>query len=122
MDHPGARPPAGDRGILEERQIGARRALLVAIEQVVDARVVLVDALLHQAQAQHARVELDVAGRVTGDGGYVVDALELHVGLGCGGGGPAVFRPSIAASTSRRRSTSPRMPAAASLYRNASAR
>src|SRR5205823_2884613 len=55
-----------------------RRALLVAVEEVIDGRVVLVDALLDHPQAQHADVELDVPGRVRGDRRDVVDALELH--------------------------------------------
>ena len=37
------------------------RPQLVGVEQVVDAGVVLVDRLGHQAQAEHARVEVDVA-------------------------------------------------------------
>ena len=45
---------------------------------MVDGRVVLVDGLLHEAQAEHARVEVDVAGGVAGDGRDVVDPLEPH--------------------------------------------
>jgi hypothetical protein len=45
---------------------------------VVDGRVVLVDRLLHEPQAEHADVELDVGGRVARDRGDVVDAFELH--------------------------------------------
>jgi hypothetical protein len=64
--------------VLEERQLGARVALLVGEEEVVDGRVVLVDRLGHQAQAQHAGVEVDVAGGVAGDRRDVVDAVEPH--------------------------------------------
>ena len=51
---------------------------LVAVEEVVDGRFVLVDGALDHPQAEHARVELDVADRVAGDRADVVDALELH--------------------------------------------
>ena len=50
-------------------------AALVGEEEVVDGRVVLVDRFLDQPQAQHPRVEVDVALSVLGDRGYVVDAL-----------------------------------------------
>ena len=53
--------------------------VLVGVEEVVDGRVVLVDGLLDHAQAEHAGVEVDVAGRVAGDAGDVVDAFEAHV-------------------------------------------
>src|SRR3954463_14392221 len=78
MDHPGARVPGPGTGVLEERDVVARRALLVAVEEVVDRRVVLVDRLLDHPEAQHARVEVHVAGSVAGDGGDVVDAFEIH--------------------------------------------
>jgi hypothetical protein len=66
-------------GVLEERQVHARRAVLVAVEEVIDGRFVLVDGALDHAHAEHARVELDVASCVAGDGADVVDALEPHV-------------------------------------------
>ena len=44
---------------------GAARA--VRIEQVVGARIVLVDGLLDQPQPEHARVEVEVAARRSGD-------------------------------------------------------
>ena len=72
-----ARPGRRAR-VLEEGEVGARAALLVRVEEVVDGRIVLVDGLLHQAQAEHARVEVDVAGGVARDGGDVVDPLEPH--------------------------------------------
>ena len=53
-------------------------AALVGVEQVVDGRVVLVDRLLDDPEAEHAHVEVDVPRRVAGDAGDVVDALELH--------------------------------------------
>jgi hypothetical protein len=45
---------------------------------VVDAGVVLVDGLRRQPQPQHARVEVEVAPGVAGDGGDVMDAFESH--------------------------------------------
>src|SRR5438445_434990 len=75
-DRPPRRPPGA--GVLEEGQVGPGRALLVAVEQVIDRRIVLVDALLHQPQPEHADVELDIARRIAGDRCDVVDALELH--------------------------------------------
>ena len=76
MPAPG-RPGVAPR-VLEERQLGARAALLVGVEQVVDARVVLVDGLGGQPQAEDARVEVEVPPRVPGDRGDVVDAFELQ--------------------------------------------
>src|SRR5204862_547380 len=58
-----------------ERVLEAATALLG-----VDGRVVLVDALLDEPQAEHGRVEVDVAGRVARDRGDVVNAFELHTG------------------------------------------
>ena len=49
---------------------------LVRVEEVVDGRVVLVDRLLHEPQAEDARVEVDVARRVGRDARDVVDAVE----------------------------------------------
>src|SRR5437763_1938377 len=73
-----ARAPGCGAGIFEERDVVARRTVLVAVEEVVDRRVVLVDRLLDEAKAEHSRVEVDVARGVAGDRRYVVDALELH--------------------------------------------
>ena len=64
--------------ILEERDVRAGAALLVRVEQVVDRRVVLVHGLLHEPQAERARVVLDVPRRVAGDARDVVHAFELH--------------------------------------------
>ena len=61
VDHAGARAARDRARVLEERQVDARAALLVAVEQVVDARVVLVDGLGDQPQAQDAGVEVEVA-------------------------------------------------------------
>ena len=66
--------------VLEERQVGARAALLLAVEQVVDVRVVLVHGLRDEPQPEHARVEVEVAGCVAGDRGDVMDAFHQHAG------------------------------------------
>ena len=78
VHHPGAGPAGLGVRVLEEGQVGAGAGLLVAVEEVVDGRVVLVDGLGGQPQAEDARVEVDVARRVAGDRGDVVDAVELH--------------------------------------------
>jgi hypothetical protein len=78
VHHAASRAAALGAGVLEEGQVGAGAALLVRIEQVVDGRVVLVDALLDQPQPEDAGVEVDVARRVARDGRDVVDALEAH--------------------------------------------
>ena len=78
VHHPVAGAAAPDARVLEERDVGAGRPLLVGVEEVVDGRVVLVDRLLDEPQPQHAAVVLDVGRRVAGDARHVVDPLELH--------------------------------------------
>src|SRR6476646_1829413 len=78
MDHSGARATGLRARVLEERQVGARPRVLVSVKQVVDGRVVLVDRLGGQPQAEDPRVEVDVAAGVAGDRGDVVDAFEFH--------------------------------------------
>jgi hypothetical protein len=78
VHHPVAGAARRHAGELEEGEVGPRAALLVGVEEVIDARVVLIDRLLDHPQAQDARVEVDVPGRVGGDARYVVDAFELH--------------------------------------------
>ena len=70
--------PGGTPGVLKEGEVRSGAALLVGEEEVIDGRVVLVDGLLDQAEAEHSRVEVDVALGVLGYRGYVVDSLELH--------------------------------------------
>ena len=62
MDHARARPPRCGARVLEERQVHPRRAVLVAVEEVVHGGVVLVDGPLDHPQAEHAGVEVDVGG------------------------------------------------------------
>ena len=78
MDHAGARAARVGTRVLEERQVGAGASALIRVEEVVDGGVVLVDGLLHEAQPQDARVEVEVPRRVTGDAGDVMDTFELH--------------------------------------------
>ena len=79
VDHAVAR--ASERGarVLEEGEVEPGLRVLVAIEEVIDGRVVLVDGLLDHPQPEHARVEVDVGLRVRRDGRDVVDAVELHL-------------------------------------------
>ena len=56
----------------------ARAAFLVGVEEVVDGRVVLVDGLLDQPQAEDPRVEVDVPRCVSRDQSDVMDSLEAH--------------------------------------------
>src|SRR5919201_1973262 len=78
VHHPRPRAAAADAGILEEGKVGAGAAGLVGVEEVVDGRVVLVDRLPDESEAELARVEVDVPRRIGRDRGDVVDALELH--------------------------------------------
>jgi hypothetical protein len=78
VHHARARPAAARARVLEERDVRAGRAALVGIEEVVDGRVVLVDRLLDEAQAEHARVEVDIARSVGRDRRDVVNAFESH--------------------------------------------
>ncbi len=76
---PGA---AADRpGVLEERDVGAGRAELVGVEEVVDARVVLVDGLLDETQSERPGVVVEVLGRVARDARDVVDPVEPHTAI-----------------------------------------
>ncbi len=77
---------APDARVLEERDVAARRSVLVRVEEVVDGRVVLVDRLLHEPQPENARVEVDVSRRVAGDARHVMDAVERHRGPSVAGG------------------------------------
>ena len=78
VHHAGARMAAPRAGILEERDVRAGASLLVRVEEVIDGRIVLVDRLLDESQAEHAGVEVDVAWRVGGDQRDVVDTFQPH--------------------------------------------
>ena len=68
--------PASDVLPREEGEDGARVALLVSEIEVVSARVVEIHGLFHQAQAQYAGVEVEIALRIARDGCDVVDAVD----------------------------------------------
>src|SRR6185312_7739439 len=78
VNHPGAGLALPRAWVLEEGDVVSRCALLVAVEEVVDGRVVLVDAFLDEPEPEDTRVKVDVARRVPGDRRDVVDAFELH--------------------------------------------
>ena len=80
VHHPVARTPATCAGILEERDVAPRRALLVRVEEVVDGRVVLVHRLLHEPEAEDACVEVDVARGIRRDARDVMDPVQPHRG------------------------------------------
>ena len=58
----------------EEGEDGAGIAGLVAIIEVIGARIVEIDGLLDEAQPQHAGIEVEVARGRTGDGRDVMNA------------------------------------------------
>jgi hypothetical protein len=78
VDHAGAGAAWGCPRVLEERQIRARSGMLVSVEEVVDARIVLVDGLGGQPHPEDPGIEVDVTGRIAGDRGDVMKALESH--------------------------------------------
>src|SRR5437764_13190033 len=65
---------AGPRRPAEKRHRRAGRAEVVGKVEVVGVGQVLVDALLDEAQPEHADVEVDVPLNIARDGGRVVDA------------------------------------------------
>ena len=75
----GMRPAAFARhGPVEEGKIGTRRRLPIGIEEVIGADIVLIDRLLHEPHAEHARVEGVVRRRVGRDRREVMNPFELH--------------------------------------------
>ena len=78
MHHAAAGPPRARVWVLKEGEVAAGAPLLVSVEEVVDGRIVLVDRLLDEPQAEDADVEVDVARRVARDAGDVVNPLEAH--------------------------------------------
>ena len=65
-----------DLGPRKKGDISARRAFLVGIKKVINLRHVLVDGLLHQAQPQHANIEIEILLRIVGDNRHMVDAMH----------------------------------------------
>ena len=76
MHHSRACTATPRAGVLEEGDVAARAPLLVGVEEVVDGRVVLIDRLLHEPEAEDAGVELHVPRRVARDARDVMDAVE----------------------------------------------
>src|SRR5918999_314109 len=65
-------------GELEERHDRPRAPLLVAVVEVVDVGLVVVDGLLDEPQTEHLDVEVDVALGIARDRRHVVDAFQAH--------------------------------------------
>ena len=78
VDHAVAGAAGSGAGVLEEGEVEPGVGVLVAVEEVVDRRVVLVDRLLDQPQAEDSHIEVDVALGVAGDCRDVMDAVEIH--------------------------------------------
>ncbi len=91
---PRAGPAAAGARPRKERHDPARGADLVTVVQVVALRIVEVHRALHESQAEHAGVEVDVALRVARDRADVVQAGDDgHGGPPGGGDGSARDRP-----------------------------
>ena len=73
---------ATDAGPREKSKDRAGSADAIAVVEVVGGRIVEVHGAFDQAQAEDARVEIDVATGITGDGGDMVEAGEMEVGGG----------------------------------------
>ena len=76
--------PLRPRPEIEEGQIAAGRSEAVAIKEVIGRNIVLIHRLLDQPHAHDLRVETQIARRVGGDGGQMMDAGELHVDVRVG--------------------------------------
>src|SRR5262245_61261519 len=63
----------------EEGQDGAGLAHLVAVVEMVGSRIVEIDRPLDQTQAEHAAVEIEIAAGLAGDGGYMMNAVRVHL-------------------------------------------
>ena len=78
---PGAAVGVGPREESEDRPGGADR---IAEVEVVAAGIVEVDRALHEPQPKHPGVEIEIALRLAGDRGDVMEAGDVHGGGGCG--------------------------------------
>jgi hypothetical protein len=87
---PGADAPARPERPREHGEDRARRPGSVAEVEVPGARVVEVDRALHQAQPEHAGIEVEGTLRGADDGRDVVDAGRGRDGGGVGGSGSVV--------------------------------
>src|SRR5207245_11131341 len=70
--------PVSRAGPGEEGHDAARIADLVAEVEMVGLRIVEIHGALHQPEAEHAHVEVEVLLRVTRDRGDVVDAEDAR--------------------------------------------
>src|SRR5262249_22443790 len=52
---------------------------LIAVVKMIGARIIEVDRLFHEAEAQHARVELEIVGRLAGYGSDVMNAVHCYL-------------------------------------------
>src|SRR4051812_34750685 len=69
----------------KEGEDATRRPFAITIVEVIGARVVEVDRLLHQPHPEGASVEVDVLLRISGDGRDVMDAEGVaHWACGLG--------------------------------------
>src|ERR1700694_4420209 len=75
VHHPGTRLAPGSAWVLKKCQVGAGAGVFVGVEEVVHGGVVLVDALLDEAQTKYTGIEIDVAQRVPGYRCDVVDPV-----------------------------------------------
>jgi len=95
VDHARSGPARLGAGVLEEGQVEAGAAVLIAVEEVIDGRVVLIDGSLDQPHPEKPGIKLHVPGGIAGDAADVMDAVEADVahpakipvrGRGPGGG------------------------------------
>src|SRR5258708_9946550 len=68
----------GRYGPVEKGEIRAWRTFRVGIEEMVRADIVLIDAALHQAHPERARVEMVIVAYARRDGREVMNAGQLH--------------------------------------------
>src|SRR5689334_12081796 len=66
---PGAVAAAGHTRPRKEGQVGAGVGVTIGVEQMIGLGGILVHTLLHEAHAEHARVEVEVFLRVASDAG-----------------------------------------------------
>src|SRR2546428_680244 len=86
MDGPGSGEPELRRCVVVDVAAAAVRPLwhpggaasVIAVEEVVDGGVVLVDGLFNHPEPKDPGVEVDVRLRVAGDRADVMYALEFH--------------------------------------------
>jgi hypothetical protein len=78
VNHAGAGAPDLYARVLVKGERGARLTSLGAVVGLADARNILVDAPLHESQPEHPHIEIEVASRVAGYCGDVVNPFEPH--------------------------------------------